>query len=97
MSMRSQPEVIDVPQKTIMTPEYATKFGTELKGISHFWQFTLDVQHARVFENDADPLGALYNDCDRVPMIVCRDQHQDTSAFLRVNSELKNIHFEVLI
>ena len=60
------------------------------------WKFEFEVQHTSVFENTLNPLGALYKDCDGVPMINCPTQYEKISALLDTSPELKNIHFEVL-
>ena len=55
-----------------------------------------EVHHESVFENGITSFGALYNDCDKVPMIMCEDQYQKTPSFLDSSIELCNIVFEVI-
>lgn len=61
----------------------------------YYWSFEFEVQHPGVFENGIIPLGALYKDCEGVPMIII-DTHSMCPKFLDTGPELKNIHFEVL-
>ena len=98
ISLRSQPEVCKVPNRIEMSENDLDKFGFLYKPNSEFnycWHFDFEVQHSSVFENGIKPLGALYKDCEGVPMIVCENQ-LDTPAFLDVTEELRNIYFEVL-
>lgn len=100
ISMRSQPELVKFPSKMILKEEDFDKFGflysKEEDKIKHFWRFEFDVQHSSVFENGIISLGSLYNDCDGVPMILCKDQFEKIPAFLDVTDELRNIYFELV-
>ena len=98
ISMRSQPEVTRVPSKVKITDSDIDKFGFlhKYNEDSVCWKFEFEIQHSSVFENELRPLGALYKDCDRVPMIVCSSQKLDTSSFLDISEEFKNIHFEIV-
>jgi hypothetical protein len=97
ISLRSQPEVVNFPSCIELTDTNADVFGflygTEKVSL---WKFEFEVQHSSVFENGIIPLGALYKDCEGVPMIVCENQHSLCPKFLDISPELKNIHFEVL-
>ena len=98
ISLRSQPEVCKVPTRTEMDDNDFDKFGFLYKPdiqSSYCWHFDFEIQHPSVFENGIKPLGALYKDCEGVPMIVCENQ-LDTPAFLDVTEELRNIYFEVI-
>jgi hypothetical protein len=97
ISLRSQPEVCKIPTMAEMTEKDFDNFGFLYKSTnsSLYWHFDFEVQHPSVFENGIIPLGALYKDCEGVPMIVCDNQIQ-TPAFLDVTEELRNIYFEVL-
>ena len=99
ISLRSQPEVIKLPVKVSMKEEDFDRFGFLYKPNidieSYCWKFEFEIQHPSVFENGIIPLGALYKDCEKVPMINCKDQI-DTSNFLDVSEELRNIYFEVI-
>jgi hypothetical protein len=58
-----------------------------------FYKFVFEVQHDSVFENGIRELGALYNDCEGVPMISCDDQIT-LEPTLNITTELQNIYFE---
>lgn len=100
ISLRSQPEIAKSSTKIEMTPEDFKRFGFLFKyteeNPTYMWQFEFEVQHPSVFENGIIELGALYNDCDGVPMIVVAGQPESLVSFLNISNELKNIHFEVL-
>lgn len=97
ISLRSQPEVIKLPSEVEMSEAVFEMFGflyTEEK--VSCWRFEFEVQHSSVFENGITSLGALYKDCEGVPMILSDNQHSMCPKFLDTTPELKNIHFEVL-
>ncbi len=97
ISLRSQPEVIRVPSEVIMNEALYEMFGFLYNSENvACWKFEFEVQHSSVFENGITPLGALYKDCEGVPMIICDNQHSMCPKFLDTTPELKNIHFEVL-
>lgn len=97
ISLRSQPEGVNIPTSIELTDANADVFGF-LYGIEkvNLWKFEFEVQHSSVFENGIIPLGALYKDCEGVPMIICENQHSLCPKFLDISPELKNIYFEVL-
>ena len=96
ISLRSQPEVIKQPIQVELTDE-TEHFGFLYeKEPAYYWKFEFEVQHSSVFENGISPLGALYKDCEGVPMITVDTQHSMCPKFLDISPELKNIHFEVL-
>lgn len=97
ISLRSQPEVIKIPQGIEMTESLYDLFGfLYSKENVNCWIFEFEVQHSSVFENGITSLGALYKDCEGVPMIMCDNQHSLCPKFLDTSPELKNIYFEVL-
>jgi hypothetical protein len=97
ISLRSQPEVIKMPNKINVHETDFGKFGVLYRNnLKHYWKFEFEVQHSSVFENGIVPLGALYKDCDGVPMILCYGQQDTMPAFLDTSDELKNIYFEVV-
>ena len=63
---------------------------------TYCWRFEFEIHHSSVFENGIVPLGALYKDCEGVPMLSCKTQTESIPAFLDASDELKNIHFEEL-
>lgn len=99
ISLRSQPEVIKLPIRNELKKEQLDRFGfvyhTEENETSYYWKFEFEVHHSSVFENGIASLGALYDDCEGVPMILCKDQLGNIPAFLNTTSELRNIYFEV--
>ena len=97
ISLRSQPELIRDPIKIIKKIK-TTEFGFmyEINEEScNVWFFDFEVQHASVFNNNVDLFGHLFNDCDKIPMIKCKDEHPDLSNFLDISPELRNIYFEI--
>ena len=100
ISLRSQPDVVKLPQKIEITDKELDFFGfsyfQDADDTYYCWKFDFEVQHSSVFADSYDTLGALYKDCDGVPMINFEDQLDFSSAFLDTTTELKNIHFEVL-
>lgn len=97
ISLRSQPEVVKTPQGIEMTESVYDLFGfLYSKENVNCWIFEFEVQHSSVFENGIISLGALYKDCEGVPMIICDHQHSLCPKFLDTSPELKNIYFEVL-
>jgi hypothetical protein len=59
------------------------------------WEFSFDIQHHSVFNDGISELGALYNDCNGVPMILCGTEWEKLPSFLDSSEELKNIYFTV--
>lgn len=98
ISLRSQPEVTKIPVKCQMNTEDFDKFGFlyNTEEPCYYWKFEFEIQHPSVFENGIKPLGALYNDCEGVPMISIEGQHPACPKFLNVSVELQNIYFEVV-
>lgn len=97
ISLRSQPEVVRVPVGMEISDTELELFGfLYSKEKINCWKFDFEIQHPSVFENGITPLGALYKDCEGVPMILCDNQHSMCPKFLVTTPELKNIYFEVL-
>lgn len=98
ISLRSQPEVTKIPVMCQMDIEDFDKFGFlyNTEDPCYYWKFEFEIQHPSVFENGIKPLGALYNDCEGVPMISMEGQHTACPKFLNVSVELQNIYFEVV-
>jgi len=97
ISLRSQPDIIKHPVKTLVTDELLNKFGfvyQQPDSEIYCWVFEFEVHHVSVFDNHVGPFGALYNDCHGVPMIRDTESAFDITPFLDVSDELKNIHFE---
>ena len=98
ISLRSQPEITKIPVVCQMTTEDIDKFGFlyTTEDSYSYWKFEFEIQHPSVFENGIKSLGALYNDCEGVPMISILGQHPVCPKFLDVSVELQNIYFEVV-
>lgn len=99
ISLRSQPEVLNWPEKIQVRFDEFDHFGftyQQTENETHpCWKFVFEVQHSRVFENDNHELGSLYYDCDQVPMILCGTETNDLMNFLDTTPELRNIHFYI--
>ena len=99
ISLRSQPEVVNYPVRTEITFDNFTEFGflftQQAEEVYSCWSFDFDVHHTGVFDNGITELGALYSDCDMVPMIKCGTEWDKLPAFLDTSDELRNIDFKV--
>ena len=100
ISLRSQPEVVRIPEKTQIRFDEFTEFGflfeQEDDNMYPCWSFDFDVQHPSVFFDGVNELGSLYRDCDQVPMIKCGTEWDKLPTFLDSSDELRNIYFKVL-
>jgi hypothetical protein len=100
ISLRSQPDQVSVPNKVEMEDSDLNRFGFLFMKNELFpaycWNFDFEVHHSSVFENGITPYGALYKDCEGVPMINCPTQINGVTSFLDITSELQNIYFEAL-
>lgn len=99
ISLRSQPENITNPKKTQIKFNEFDNFGFlfEQEGQETYpcWYFQFEIQHPSVFDNGINELGALYNDCDGIPMIHCGTEWNKLPKFLDSSPELKNIYFTI--
>jgi hypothetical protein len=100
VSLRSQPEIIRMPEKIQIRFDEFTDFGflyqQQENELYTCWSFDFDIQHASVFNDGVNDLGALYSDCDTVPMIKTDTVWDKLPAFLDTSDELKNIYFKVV-
>lgn len=100
ISLRSQPDLIKMPVKFEMEEPDLERFGflfeKDESMPSYCWKFEFEVHHSSVFENGVMPFGALYKDCEGVPMINCPTQIKGVTSFLDITDELRNIYFEAL-
>lgn len=93
ISLRSQPEVVKIPNKSVLDNS-DTRFGKIYRNINlTCWNFEFEVQHPMVF---GENFSLLYNDCSKVPMIYCNTQYKDLPLILSAEEDNKNIHFELL-
>lgn len=100
ISLRSQPEVSMYPTRSYIRFDEVTDFGFLFEQDDEekcpCWSFNFSVQHHSVFSDGIDELGALYRDCDNVPMIKCNTEWSKLPGFLDTSDELRNIYFKVL-
>jgi hypothetical protein len=98
ISLRGQPEDISaILTEQINFGEF-NKFGFlyDNEEDKIVYSFDFSVSQKQVFDNGETALGALYSDCQDVPMIKFQDDWKNLSTSLDISPELKNIHFEVL-
>ncbi len=96
VSLRSQPENITIPKKTqIQFEDFGFLFEQIDKEKYNCWNFEFTIQHLSVFDDGISELGALYSDCDRVPMIKCGTEWDKLPLFLDTTNELRNIYFKI--
>ena len=90
ISIRAQPENITEPIRR--KPEVA-HFGKR-KDITQCWTFDFTIHYAQVFNDGKNDLGALFTDCENVPMIITDGIAID--SFLSTAPENSNIYFEII-
>jgi hypothetical protein len=98
INLRSQPEdTSTVITEKINFKEFS-KFGFLFEGEEDqtMFSFTFSINHKNVFDDGISNLGALYSDCDGVPMIKIGTEWDKLPNFLDTSPELSNIYFEVL-
>lgn len=99
ISLRSQPEILDNPEKIEIRFDEFENFGFLYQQVENevypCWKFVFEVQHKSVFDNGTHELGSLYYDCDQVPMILCKTEVDKLSNFLDTTPELRNIYFKI--
>lgn len=98
ISLRSQPEIIKLPIEITITDDIRENYGFvyEFDTSNVCWKFEFEVQHPSVFEDGITPYGYLYKDCEGVPMVFCKGQHETMPNFLNTTAELRNIYFEAV-
>ena len=100
ISLRSQPDVTRKPEKIQIRFDQFTNFGFLYQQLENetydCWSFDFDIQHPSVFNDGINELGALYSDCDTVPMIKTDTAWNKLPAFLDTSDELRNIYFKVV-
>ena len=99
ISLRSQPEIIRMPEKTQIRFDEFTDFGflyqQQENELYNCWSFDFEIQHLSVFDNGISELGALYDDCDGIPMLKVGNEWDKLPEFLDASDELKNIYFKI--
>lgn len=100
VSLRSQPEISKMPEKIEIRFDEFTEFGflfeQKENEVYNCWKFDFDIQHTSVFNDGINELGALYTDCDNVPMIKTETVWDKLPSFLDTSTELRNIYFKVV-
>ena len=100
ISLRSQPDLTTPVKRTDIRLDEFTDFGFlfEQQDDETYpcWSFEFEIHHASVFYNGITELGALYSDCEGVPMIKCGTEWDKLPAFLDTSDELRNIYFKVV-
>ena len=99
ISLRSQPEIVSMPKRMDIKFDEFENFGFLFQQLENelypCWKFSFDIHHHSVFNDGISELGALYNDCSGVPMILCGTEWGKLPSFLDTSEELKNIYFTV--
>lgn len=97
IGLRSQPEDVSYPEKTMMTP-IKSNMGTEYSTKSKIpvWTFTFIIDQPEIFEDDEGKLGKLVQDCSGVPMITGLEEWSKLGKILETSVDLRNIYFEVI-
>lgn len=95
ISLRGQPDIISSPKKLEVTLDSTSQFGYLLHDNNTYncWTFDFEVQHSSVFEDGVEVLGALYRDCQGVPMIKCQTEYPKLSNYLDTDIPTRNIYF----
>ena len=100
ISLRSQPDVTRNPEKIQIRFDEFNNFGFLYQQLENetydCWTFDFNIQHTSVFNDGINELGALYSDCDNVPMIKTDTSWEKLPLFLDTSDELKNIYFKVV-
>lgn len=98
ISLRSQPEVTKYPEKIEVAfddDRFGFLFEAEEDKKYPCWVFEFEIMHHSVFDDGVTELGALYSDCDNVPMIKCGTEWTELPSFIDSTDELRNIYFKV--
>ena len=98
ISLRSQPEHITQVESFTVNFKTFNNFGFlfEEDEDQLGFKFDFSVNHKDVFDDGINNLGALYQDCDGVPMILMGAEWEKLPNFLDTTPELRNIYFEVI-
>lgn len=98
ISLRTQPEDITKTSITEVDFRTDTKFGFlfENEDPQQSWNFTFSINYSNVYNDGIDELGALYSDCDGVPMLKVGTEWDKLPSFLDTSPELRNVYFEVI-
>ena len=95
ISLRAQPDIATDPQAIQMTFDDKCEFGYTYKDKKKHtvWTFDFEVQADSVFEDGINDMGALYKDCDGVPMIKSGKEVKKLGERLSIDNSNRNIYF----
>jgi len=95
ISLRAQPDIATDPRQIEMTIDNNSLFGYTYqdKKKHTVWTFDFDIQYASVFEDGISDMGALYKDCDQVPMLKSGKEIKNLSDRLGIDNSNRNIYF----
>lgn len=94
VSLRAQPDVVNTPKflESVLIDSY--NFGEKYKNTTcNIWTFDFEVHHSSVFEDGKMDLGALYKDCEFVPMIITETCSVKNDNALLCDDLNRNIYF----
>lgn len=95
ISLRAQPEVVSEPKKVEVIIDKNSSFGSIYQDNKkhNVWKFDFEIQYASVFEDETSELGALYNDCDGVPMLKSGLEIGNLNDQLCIDNGNRNVYF----
>jgi hypothetical protein len=98
LSLRTQPEELTTPTKSIVSFKNDERFGFlfEEEEDQSCWSFTFAIYYKHAYSDGVNELGGLYSDCEGVPMIKVGTEWDKLPNFLDTSPELRNIYFEVI-
>lgn len=94
ISLRAQPDVVNEPREMSMVID-DSNFGYIYKDKKKhtIWTFDFEVQHSSVFEDGIQDMGALYKDCEGVPMLKSGRELSTLNNELSIDNSNRNIYF----
>lgn len=97
IGLRTQPLLINGPVCTETNLNEGWEFGEYYQGRHQVWAWTFAVEHTDVFLLDTNPMGALIQDFEQIPIIQGLDE---TARFMLPifypHGAIKNIYFKNL-
>ncbi len=73
-----------------------TRFGTQYAGKQNVWAFVFESEQSDVFALGNDPVGALEQDLDSIPILsFCKETATfPVNAFITQNDKTRNLYFQ---
>lgn len=95
ISLRAQPDVVSDPKKIEVVIDKNSEFGTIFQDNKKHvvWKFDFEIQYASIFEDETSELGALYKDCESVPMLKSGLEISNLNNQLSIDNTHRNIYF----